>query len=126
MKQSLQQGSRLGLMGVGILVLTLFTALAHLYLGTQPDEELRVWFLFNGLGYLTLLVAFFLPLFAHVHSTVRWVLLGYTLLTIILWFFLGSPSQGQLDPFDLAVKVAEAALVLLLFTDSRREVHQFV
>ncbi|HZR38936.1 MAG TPA: hypothetical protein VFB12_02385 [Ktedonobacteraceae bacterium] len=49
------------------------------------------------------------------------MLLGYTLLTITLWFFLGNPSHGRLNPFDLAVKVAEAVLVVMLFVDSRRD-----
>lgn len=118
MKQLIQPQSRSDLLRGGIFAFTLFTALAHLYLGMQPDEELRFWFLLNGLGYLGLLAAFFLPLLAAFHVGIRWILLGYTLLTIILWFFLGGPSQGQLDPYDLAVKLDEAILVVLLFLDS--------
>src|SRR4051794_16464222 len=90
--------SRVGVLQIGILLLTLITASAHLYLASQPDEELRFWFLLNGLGYLTLLVAFVLPQLTRVHHRVRSVLLGYTLLTIVLWFFLGSPRDGW--PWD--------------------------
>ncbi|GHO62147.1 hypothetical protein KSC_010390 [Ktedonobacter sp. SOSP1-52] len=118
MRRSVQPRSHLDSIGVGIGALTLLTALAHLYLGMQPDEELWAWFLLNGLGYLVLLVLFFLPQLATIHAVVRWTLLGYTLLTFILWFFLGSPSQGELDPFDLTVKAAEAILIIFLLVDS--------
>ncbi len=121
MSQLVRNRTRIDAIGIGIVILTLITAIAHLYIGSKPDEELHTWFLLNGLGYLGLLVAFFLPQFAQVHSLVRWALLGYTLLTIILWFFLGSIKDGQLDPFDITVKVVEAVLVILLFIDSRRD-----
>ena len=115
MGQSVQPQNRLNLLlSGGIFVCTLFTALMHLYLGTQPDEALRIWFLLNGLGYLTLLAAFFFSPSASFHFGIRWFLLGYTLLTILLWVLLGSPLQGQLDPFDLTVKVDEVILVVLL------------
>ncbi len=121
MSQLVRLQTRIDGIGIGIIVLTLITAIAHIYLGFQPDEELHAWFLLNGLGYLALLAAFFLPQFAQYHSLVRWALLGYTLLTIILWFFLGGVSHGELDPFDVTIKVVEAVLVILLFVDSRRD-----
>jgi len=104
-----------------IALTTLFTGGAHLYLAMQPDEDLRYWFLLNGLGYLGLLEAFLLPQFARIHSLVRWAFIGYTVLTIALWFFLGSPSEGwPWDPFDTTVKVVEAILVILLCLDFRQ------
>lgn len=112
--------TQLGAIQVGIFILTLFTAFAHLYLWMQPDEALRIWFLLNGLGYLVLLAAFFLPQFTQIHHLVSWTLLGYALLTIILWFFLGSPREGKLDPFDLSVKGVETVLVVLLFINNAR------
>ena len=126
MSQLVQPQNRLNAIRVGIIIFTLITAIAHLYLGFKPDEELHTWFLFNGLGYLALLVAFFLPQFAQFHSLIRWILLGYTLLTIVLWFFLGSISHGQLDPFDITIKVVEVVLILLLFIDSRRADSQLI
>ena len=119
MKQKVQH--RLDIVQTAILIFTFITALAHLFLGFQMDEELHTWFLLNGLGYLTLLTAFFRPQFAHIHSIIRWTLLGYTLLTIILWFFLGSPREGQIDPFDISVKAVEILLVICLLADSRRD-----
>jgi hypothetical protein len=117
---------RLDVVQAAILILTLITALTHLFLGVQLYEELHSWFLLNGLGYLILLAAFFLPRFAQIHPAIRWMLLGYTLLTIILWFFLGSPREGKIDPFDMSVKGVEALLVLLLVADSRRDTNRLV
>ncbi|GCF10259.1 DUF7475 family protein [Dictyobacter arantiisoli] len=102
----------------GILALGILTAGAHLYLASQPDESLRFIFLLNGLGYLALLVAFILPQFKKTHALVDLVFVGYTLLTIILWFFFGSPSSGgSWDPFDVLVKITELLLIIQLFID---------
>ncbi len=120
--QQITQSSRpqIGIVQIGIILTTLITAGAHLYLASQPDEDLRFWFLLNGLGYLALLVAFFLPQLARLHNTIRWAFIGYTILTIALWFVLGSPSQGHLwDPFDTPVKIAEVLLVACLFLETR-------
>ncbi len=123
MSQLVQQRPRVGIMQVGIILTALVTAGAHLFLASHPDEDLRVWFFLNGLGYLALLVAFFLPQLAKFHNTIRWAFIGYTLLTIVLWFFLGSPKDGwPWDPFDTTIKVVEVALVTLLFFEGRRTV----
>ncbi|GCE26269.1 hypothetical protein KDA_17530 [Dictyobacter alpinus] len=117
-----QRESRVEFVSIAILLLALGTALAHFYLAAQPDEDLRFWFLLNGIGYLGLLGAFFLPALKAYQGITRWVLLGYTLLTIILWLFLGSPSEGSFDPFDVSVKVIEVILCLLLILHWRQNV----
>lgn len=105
----------------GILALGLLTAGAHLYLASQSDESLRFIFLLNGLGYLALLVAFVVPQLKKIHAIVDLVFIGYTLLTILLWFFLGSPGEGGAwDPFDVLVKVTELLLIIQLFIDFRQ------
>jgi hypothetical protein len=104
-----------------IIVLALLAAIAHFYLAAQPDEELHNFFLLNGFGYLVLILAFLLPRLTPFHELIRWILIGYATLTIILWFFFGSPSEGALDPFDLSVKLVELALVILLILDKKRE-----
>ena len=102
----------------GVLALGLLAAGAHLYLASQPDESLRFAFLLNGLGYLALLGAFVLPQFKKIHAITDLVFIGYTLLTIILWFFFGSPSEGGAwDPFDVLVKVTELLLLIQLSLD---------
>jgi hypothetical protein len=97
---------------VGIAVLTLATALIHLQLAF-PDPA----FILNGLGYLTLLAALYVPVprVEPYRNTARWVLIGYTALTIFLWILLGARTAiGYLD------KAIEIALVFLLLLEARR------
>jgi hypothetical protein len=94
----------------GIVLLTLATALIHLQLAF-PDPA----FILNGLGYLTLLTALYLPRAARYRSTVRWVLIGYAALTIFLWLLLGARTPiGYID------KAIEVALISLLLLEARR------
>ena len=97
---------------VGIALLTLATALIHLQLAF-PDPA----FILNGLGYLTLLAALYLPIprLARYRNTVRWVLIGFTALTIFLWILLGARTPiGYID------KAIEVALIALLLLEARR------
>ncbi len=58
------------------------TGIVHLYLGFRGLPL----FVLNGLGYLALLCALYLPiprLVPH-RGAIRWVFIGYTLLTIVL------------------------------------------
>ena len=96
----------------GIILLTLATALIHLQLAF-PDPV----FILNGLGYLALLAALYLPVapLARYRNIVRWALIGYAALTIFLWILLGArTSIGYLD------KAIEIALILLLLLEARR------
>jgi hypothetical protein len=74
--------SRFGLLQVGIVILTALTAVIHLYLGFSYNDTL---FILNGIGYLVLLAALFLPIpFARDHrGLVRWALIGFAALTIV-------------------------------------------
>ena len=97
---------------VGIVLLTLATAIIHLQLAF-PDPG----FILNGLGYLTLLAALYLPVprLVHRRNVVRWVLIGYTALTILLWVLLGARTTiGYVD------KTIEVALIALLLLEARR------
>lgn len=104
---------RVGL-GVGILLLALGTAVIHLYMGLSFGNTL---FLLNGLGYLGLLAALYLPIpqLARFRGAARWALVGYTALTIVLWAF-ENPGMtiGYVD------KAIEAALITLLLADAYR------
>ena len=96
----------------GIVLLTLATAIIHLQLAF-PDPG----FILNGLGYLTLLAALYLPVprLARYRNIVRWVLIGFTALTILLWILLGARTPiGYID------KAIEIALILLLLLEARR------
>ncbi len=96
----------------GIVVLTLGTAIIHLQLAF-PDPV----FILNGLGYLTLLAALYLPIprISRYRDIVRWVLVGYAALTIFLWVLIGARTPvGYID------KAIEVALIALLLIEARR------
>lgn len=118
MHQTFQHSSRIqiGALQVAITVCVLVTALVHLYMAIQPDEDFRFLFLLNGLGYLSLLTTFFLPRFAPRHHIISFLLTGYALLTIILWFMFGQPDAlvaSVTNPIQLL-------LAVLTFYEGRR------
>ena len=101
-----------GVIRTGIIVLTLGTALIHLQLNF-PDPV----FILNGLGYLALLAALYLPVpqLARYRNVLRLALIGYTALTIFLWILL-----GERTPIGYIDKIIEVALISLLLLDARR------
>ena len=106
-----QTKTQLGPIQAGIIVLTVATAIIHFSL-LFPD----VLFILNGLGYLGLLAALYLPIsqLAGRRNLVRWVLLGYTALSIILWVIMGSRiAIAYVD------KVIEVVLIVLLWLEGR-------
>ena len=71
-------------------------------------------FVLNGLGYLALVAALYLPVapLARYRNAVRWVLVGYVALTIALWAFVGARNaMGYAD------KLVEVALISLLLIE---------
>ncbi len=95
----------------GIVLLTLATALIHLQLNF-PDPV----FILNGLGYLALLAALYLPVprLARHRDTTRWTLIGYTALTIFLWVLFGART-----PIGYTDKIIEISLIALLLFEAR-------
>jgi hypothetical protein len=94
----------------GIVLLTLGTAIIHLQLAF-PDPM----FILNGLGYLSLLAALYIPQLARYRNAVRWVLIGYAALTIFLWILIGART-----PIGYVDKAIEVALIVLLLLEARR------
>lgn len=99
----------------GIILFTLATAFLHIVL--YPD----IMFTLNGLGYLGLLGAYFLPIsfFQQRHNLVWWALVGYTVLTIILWVIMGDKTfvAGTSSATGYYAKAAEVILLAFLFAD---------
>lgn len=99
----------------GIILSTLATAFLHLSL--FPD----IGFSLNGLGYIGLLGAYFLPIpfFQQKHQLVWWGLVGYTLLTIVLWVILGDQEfvAGTSSAIGYYAKAAEVILLAFLWSD---------
>lgn len=107
---------------IGIIILTVATALIHFrlaFLFPTPD----LLFLLNGVGYLVLLGLLYLPLggLTRFRPVVRLALIAYTALTIILYFVIVG-FQG--NALGYATKTIEIALIALLAveaaTQSRR------
>jgi hypothetical protein len=107
-----QQKVQIGALQWGIIILTIATAVIHISLAF-PD----VIFILNGLGYLGLLAALYLPLafLADYRSLIRWILMGYTALTIILWVIFGART-----PLAYVDKAIEVVLIILLWIESRQ------
>ena len=99
---------------IGIAVTTLLTAVIHLSLG-------QLLLILNGLGYLALWAALFLPIAALVNwrRQLRWVFVGYTLLTIVLYFVFHPNGVWQEDGLGVATKFIEVLLLLLLIYDGQ-------
>lgn len=96
-----------------IIILTLFTILTHLLAGVLTSDTLL---LLNSVGYLVLLWLLLNPpsMLAGQKSLVRWGFIGYTVLTIILYFvFLGADAFTQ--PIGILTKIDEVLLTIGLF-----------
>jgi hypothetical protein len=97
---------------IGVVALTLMAAVVHLSL-LFPDPV----FILNGIGYLALLAALYLPvawLVPH-RRAVRWTLIGYATLTILAWVAIGERTM-----LGYSTTAGEVALVLLLLVEGRR------
>lgn len=103
---------------VGIIVTNLATAFLHLSLFPQmgPDP-----IALNGLGYLGLLGAYFIPMpiFQKNHKLVWWGMVGYTALTIVLWVIMGDKNfvAGTSSAVGYYAKTAEVLLMAFLWAD---------
>ena len=105
-------------LGVGIFVLTVATAVIHLYLaftaiGSMGFNFGVMLFILNGLGYLGLLAVLQLPIrqLARFRSAARWALIAFAALTIVL-FFVMAPVYTIIGYVDKAIEVALIALLL--------------
>jgi biotin transporter BioY len=103
---------------VGIFVLTLATALIHIFLAFSaiPYYGLNfgvMLFILNGLGYLGLLAVLQLPIprLARFRSAARWVLVAYAALTIVLWVIM-APVFDFIGYTDKAIEIVLIALLL--------------
>jgi hypothetical protein len=104
--------SRFGIVQWAIVVLTLTTALIHIWLAV-PDT--MVAFYLNGAGYIALLIALYLPQLSRWQRLARIGLVGYTLLTIVLWMLIGAQN-----PLAYADKLVEVLLVIALGLEWRQ------
>jgi hypothetical protein len=106
--------SKFGPLQWAIVLLTLYTAAVHIWLGVSIPDTV---FLLNGIGYLGLLGLLYLPIaFVAPHrNLVRWLLIAYTAVTFFAWVFIGARSTvAYID------KVSELALIVCLWLEWQR------
>jgi hypothetical protein len=104
----------------GVVGLTVLTAVIHLVLGLGATEPMfMILFVLNGIGYIALLVAlYFLKPFAASRPLIRWTLIGFTAVTVILYFVFNGADAFK-SAFGLVDKAVEVILIVLLLMDGR-------
>lgn len=116
---------------IGIAVTVLITAALHFASAFDPvlfPAGPDPLFILNGLGYLGLLGAYFLPIpfFQSRHGLVRWALIGFTITTIIAWLVIwvgfyvirdGVPFFSHDSIYGVPAKIDELILLALLWKD---------
>jgi hypothetical protein len=123
---------------IGIIILGLITAFAHL--AAAFDKQLfpegpDPLFILNGLGYLGLLGAYFLPIpfFQQKHELVRKGFILFAIITIVAWLVIwvgfsvirdGIPFFSHDSLYGVPAKIAEVLLIWLLYTDRSEAVMQ--
>jgi hypothetical protein len=114
-----------------ITILVISTALLHF--GAAFDRQLfpdgpDPLFMLNGLGYMGLLGAYFLPIefFQRRHRVAWWALFVYVIVTIIAWLVIwvgmnvvanGVPFFSRDSMYGVPAKIIEAVLLFLLLRD---------
>ena len=106
--------SKFGPLQWAIVVLVVFTAAVHIWLGLSIPDNV---FLLNGLGYLGLLGLLYLPLafLTPYRNIVRWVLIAYTAITFFAWV-----SFGARNAVAYIDKASEIALIVCLWLEWQR------
>ena len=108
---------------LSIRALVVATAIIH-FSRAIADPEIRVLFILNGLGYLGLGTLLFLPQLLRWRRWIRWALIGYTTLTVVLYVVWGLMSGDWVFPLGPLDKVIELSLIWLLWQEDRRSVGQ--
>lgn len=117
-----KERAQLGIVQYVIILLALITALIHINLAFRFPDGPNAIFILNGVGYVGLVALLYAPLSAldRHRPLVRWVLMGYTALTIILWLMVGAGSpftNTPPSPIAYIDKAVEVALLVLLWLD---------
>jgi hypothetical protein len=117
-----------------IIIFTLITAVMHLLAAVDkqlfPDGPDPL-FILNGLGYLGLLGAYFLPIpfFQQNHELVRRGYMLFAIITIAAWIFIwviqyviiqGTPFFSHDSLYGVPSKISEVILIWLLSMDKNQ------
>lgn len=106
---------RFGARQLAIILLAVITAAIHIWLAVARMNNDPI-FILNGLGYLALTAALFLDIepLRRYRNLIRWLFIGYTALTFLLWVFIG--EREMIAYIDKAV---ELVLIVLLWLDTQ-------
>ena len=110
-----QKATQFGILQIAIILLTVATAVIHLYLGLSFGMTM---FILNGIGYFTLLIALYLPQLRQYQTYTRWALIGFAAVTIAAWAVI--TGFDLTNPLAVVTKLIEIALIVCLFLDGRR------
>lgn len=93
---------------------TVITATIHLLAG--PGSP---WLFLNGMGFLVLLLALYFMQLRQIQPLMAWAMIGYSFLTIVLYFVVHPWSMifGNVDKLALFTKTVEAILIGLLLAE---------
>lgn len=108
---------RFGPLQLIIVLAAVATAFIHIALAFQFPTGVDPVFVLNGLGYLGLTALLLAPFAAldRYRNIIRWLLIVYTLVTVLAWVFVGVRSTiAYVD------KAVELVLILALWLDWQR------
>jgi hypothetical protein len=107
--------TQFGTLQIAIVLLTAATAVIHLALGIPNGLTM---FILNGIGYLGLVTALYLPQLRQFQGYTRWALIGYTAITILAWAFI--TRFDVTNPIAVVTKLIEVALIVCLYLEGRK------
>jgi hypothetical protein len=113
-RMTLTSPARSGTIRIGIIVLTLITATVHLVALNIIFGKIDPAFTLNGIGYLVLLGAYFAPQLRARHALVRWIYMGFAVVTILAWLAIGDKSWPA-GVLGYLTKLDEIVLIGLLW-----------
>lgn len=98
----------LGPVQIGIILLALATAGIHIALAIPTN---LIMFYLNGLGYIGLVAALYLPQFGAYRREIRYGLIAFSAVTIVGWAVVG--ERSILAYIDKAIEIALIALLVI-------------
>ena len=75
--------------------------------------SLPVLFDLNFIGYIVLVGALYLPVLQRFQRLTRWLLIGYTAITILLWYLISGGHSDMVAYIDKFVEVVLIAFLLI-------------
>jgi hypothetical protein len=112
---------------IAIIILALTTAVVHLALGVGGIaggrlDTFNILFVLNGLGYIGLLAALFVPnfpFFSSNRSLTHYLMIVFAAVTFVLYFVFNGIDPTGMGVAAIVAKLAELLLVIATFLHLR-------